>query len=253
MIVHISYWIHHIPRKPRSLEIWRKMSSNLPGKSTSSGKRHSRDVFHSYLVNGADLLGPLDMPVLKPTLSWPRKLVAFSDAMNKAWDDFDCTVHFFEDDFRIEPFWSNPRKYLPKLSKFDSVIGPDYSVCYDFPIPLKEWNAYRNQALSYWLQRSGVRVIPNVRCDPDKPDAYLAGIPKHSTIAIGARACIKRRRDRDSFVKSVDAAVLYLEPNNVVWYGSEAYGVADHVRSLGVDFRSYLSKGRGNLREHSNG
>ena len=206
MFVIITFYVHHIPKNGSIAKRKRKMSNNLPDSGTSKGKRHNRDVFHSYLVNGADFLGPLDMPALKPALCWPKKLVAFSDAMSSGWNDFDCTVHFFEDDIRIEPFWNNPRKYLPKLSKFDSVIGPDYSVCYDFPVPLKEWNAYRNQALSYWLQRNGLLVIPNVRCDPGKPDTYLAGIPKHSSIAIGARACIKRRRDRDLFVKSVEAA-----------------------------------------------
>ena len=223
------------------------MSTNYPNSKSTKGRRHSRDVFHSYLVNGAVFLGSLDMPALKPSLSWPKKLVAFSDAISRDWRDFNCTVNFFEDDYRIEPFWNNPTKYLTKLSRFDSVIGPDYSVCYDFPVPLKEWNAYRNQALSFWLQKRGLRVIPNVRCDPNKSEAYLAGIPKHSSVAIGARACIKRRHDRDLFVASVKAAVHYLEPSNIIWYGSEAYGIADYVRSLGVALRSYPGKGRGNL------
>lgn len=61
------------------------------------------------MLEGLDFSRPWDMPVLVP----------FSVAMHERWRDFDCFVHFYEDDFRFERVWNDPHKYLPKLSKFE--------------------------------------------------------------------------------------------------------------------------------------
>lgn len=94
--------------------------------------RHSRDVFHAWMLEGASYEGKLDMPALKPVHIEPERLIAFSDAMKRSCKDFDQVVHFFEDDYLIERFWNNPKRYVNKLSKFEGVIGLDYSVCWDF-------------------------------------------------------------------------------------------------------------------------
>ena len=56
--------------------------------------RHARDVFHAWMLKGAEYAGPLDMPVLQKVDAVPNRLVAFSDAMSHKWNDFDCWVHF---------------------------------------------------------------------------------------------------------------------------------------------------------------
>ncbi|MBQ9058607.1 MAG: DUF4417 domain-containing protein, partial [Atopobiaceae bacterium] len=98
---------------------------------------HARDVFHAWMLEGAEYAKPLGMPKLAPVHVDPGRLVAFSDAMDPKWRDFDCFVHFFEDDCRIERFWGNPKAYINKLGKFQGVVGLDYSVCWDFPVALK--------------------------------------------------------------------------------------------------------------------
>lgn len=104
----------------------------------------------------------MDMPVIQPCNAIPVELVAFSDAMSPRYRKRGGFVHFFEDDSDIERFWNNPKRYLPRLSQFDGVISPDYSVCYDFPNALKVNNTYRNLASGAWLQSQGLQVIPNV-------------------------------------------------------------------------------------------
>ena len=57
---------------------------------------HARDVFHAWMLDGAEYAKPLGMPRLAPVHVDPDRLVAFSDAMSSRWRDFDCFVHFFE-------------------------------------------------------------------------------------------------------------------------------------------------------------
>lgn len=208
---------------------------------------HKRDVFHAWMVRGTVFAGPMDMPVMTPCQAIPRKLVAFSDAISSGYREREGFVHFYEDDANIERFWNNPKKYLPRLEEFDGLIAPDFSVCYDFPVAIKVTNTYKNLACGSWLQRQGREVIPNVRCELDNTDWSLPALPRHSVIAFGARASIKRVDDRCRFVSMVRAAVDELQPTAIVWYGSDAYGTADYPRSLGIPVHVFPGKGRGNL------
>ena len=208
---------------------------------------------HQHVLSYNPYIGPLDMPKLAEVHANPDKIVAFSDAMHPKWDDFDCFVHFFEDDCAIERFWNNPKQYLNKLSKFQGVLGLDYSVCYDFPVALKDYNHWRNSVCTYWLQKNLSCAVPQARCEDGNHDAVLAGFPKHSTIAIGARSMVRDLNDREMLKKSVKNIVDYLEPKNLLWYGSDQYGVADYPRNKGIPVHIYPAKGRGNLNRHTDG
>lgn len=212
--------------------------------------RHSRDVFHAWMLHGAEYTKSLGMPKLAPVYANPDKIIAFSDAMNSRCHEFDSFVHFFEDDCRIERFWNNPKAYLNKLGKFQGVIGLDYSVCWDFPPALKNYNHWRNSVCTYYLQRYLPCVVPQVRCEDDDFESTLESFPKHSTLAIGARSMVRNRKDRKVLISSVKHIVDYLEPENLLWYGSDEYGVADYPRVKGVPVHVYPGKGRGNLNHH---
>ena len=209
--------------------------------------RHARDVFHAWMLEGADYAGPLDMPVLEPVYANPEKIIAFSDAMKPNCTDFNQVVHFFEDDCVIERFWNNPLAYLPKLSKFRGTIGLDYSVGWNFPKALKYYNYFRNNACTYWMQQNMKLSIPQARCEADNYNSVLAGHPKHSTIAIGARAMVRNKEDRAVLIQSVKLIVDFLEPTNLLWYGSTQYGVAEYPLKRGIPLTVYPGKGRGNL------
>lgn len=211
-------------------------------------ERHVRDVFHAWMLRDAVYVGRLDMPLLQPSHSVPNKLVAFSDAMRPSWRDFDCWVHFFEDDVIINRFWNNPKQYLKKLKKFRGVIGLDYSVGWNFPRAVKEYNHFRNSTCSYWLQQQGVEVIPQARCEQDDFTDVLAGFPKRSTIAIGARSMVRDVKDRVVLKEAVKLIVDFLEPSHIVWYGSTQYGVTDYLDETGIPYTVYPGKGRGSFK-----
>lgn len=207
---------------------------------------HGRDVFHAWMLNDLEFSRPWDIPKLAPVNAHPTALVPFSVAMHKRWRDYNCFVHFFEDDFRFERLWNNPRKYLLKLSKFEGVIMPDFSTCIDFPRPHKIWNAYRNQLLGAWLQQQGLVVLPNARHQPGC-DWLIEGLPKRSVIAICGRGLTKNVVERRRFMRDVTTTINALSPSAVVYYGSDLYHVMDYPRSLGIPVWVYPGCNRGAL------
>lgn len=207
---------------------------------------HARDVFHAWMLEDLDFSRPWDMPKLAAVDAHPSALVPFSVAMAGSWHDFGCFVHFFEDDFRFERIWNDPRKYLPKLSKFEGVIMPDFSTCFDFPKPLKMWNAYRNQLLGAWFQQNGLVTIPNARHQPGC-DWLIEPLPLHSVICICGRALTKDLTERRRFVRDVKTTVDFLEPTAIVYYGSDQYDVMAYPRSLGIPVWVYPGCDRGDL------
>lgn len=117
---------------------------------------------------------------------------------------------FFEDDCNIERFWNNPKAYIAKLKRFQGIIGPDYSVCWDFPVVLKNYNHWRNSVCTYWLQHQLKYAAPQARCEDDDFTAVLAGFPRHSTIAIGARSMVRRLSDRYVLKNLLNILLIFL-------------------------------------------
>lgn len=150
------------------------------------------DVFHSYLVEDADYEGYIELPKIKTSNLIPKKLVPFSKAMSKSWNDFDCWVMFYEHDVKFERLWNNPKQYLEKLKKFKGIISPDFSLYRNMPLVMQQWNTYRSRALAVWLQKNDVEIIPNVRFNDECTyDFCFDGIEKFKTISVGTHGCIK--------------------------------------------------------------
>lgn len=147
-------------------------------KAVGRRKGHERDVFHAWMLKDAEFVGDYDIPALKPVNARPQQLEAFSAAMSSRKANPDSFVHFYEDDYRFERLWKNPRAYLPRLSGRAGIIMPDFSTCVDFPRALKIWNSYRNFTLAAWMQSEGLTVVPNVRCEPESDEYSLRPIPK---------------------------------------------------------------------------
>lgn len=222
-------------------------ASRMNDDANEGRTKHKRDVFHAWMVRDAYFVGEFDVPALEPVDACPKKLIPFSVAMSHACDDFGAFVHFYEDDFRFERLWNNPRAYLSRLKKFAGVVMPDYSTCVDFPLALKIWNEYRNFALASWMQREGLIVIPNARCEPGSDSWSLEPIPKNSTIAVGFRSCIKGREDHRRLEQDFYHAVDYCRPRRVAAYGADPQGFLDYAKDHGAEVVIFPGRGRGEL------
>ena len=88
--------------------------SGAPDGGGRAYRKHKRDTFHAWMLEGLEFSPAWELPKLAAVDAHPKGLVPFSAAMGADCDDFDCFVHFYEDDFRFERVWNEPRKYLPR-------------------------------------------------------------------------------------------------------------------------------------------
>ena len=178
-----------------------------------------KDVFNSFLVSAAVFAGVFEFPIVSPTDDIPNKLIAFSKCISSK--QTDCWVHFYEDDVLFERLWRNPNRYLETLKKYKGVILPDFSLYRDMPLVMQLWNIYRSRAIGAWLQKNGVKVIPNVRFGDKRTYKICCdGISKHSVIAVGSHGNMRNPVDRKIFLKGLDTVVGILKPSVIIIYGA---------------------------------
>ena len=206
------------------------------------------DVFHSFLVKEADYEGYIELPKIKTSNLIHKKLVPFSKAMSKSWNDFDCWVMFYEHDVKFERLWNNPKRYMEKLKKFKGVISPDFSLYRNMPLVMQQWNTYRSRALAVWLQKNGIEVIPNVRFNDERTyDFCFDGIEKFKTVSVGTHGCIKNKVDKDYFKKGLAELVKRLSPKIIIVYGATPDDIFKVYKDSGIEiipFESEFSKSR---------
>jgi len=181
--------------------------------------KHPHDVFNAWLVEGATFAGEYDLPSLAPCYMRPRQAIPFCEindsSVRRQW------VHFYSHDYTFEKLWQNPKEHLETLKSFQGVISPDFSLYRELPLAMQIWNTYRNRALAFWLQKSGVNVIPNIQWGDERTYAFcFDGIPKHSPVAISTYGCIQDRLDRHYFKLGLRKMLAVLRPSAIINYSN---------------------------------
>lgn len=149
----------------------------------------------------------------------PQQLIAFSKAAKDT--AHRACVHFFEYDFMIERFWNSPRKYLKMLKNFPAVISPDYSVSYDVPDEVNEWNIFRNYASARIMQLHGIAAIPNIPvCLPRLYHKVFDPLESGGIYAISNVRAHANYFTRHEWYKFVREAVRRLNPKALLIYGN---------------------------------
>ena len=200
-------------------------------------------VFKSFLVENANYEGFFELPKLKTSDILPRKIVSFSKAMCRSFTDFNCFIHFYEDDIRFERLWNNTRQYLNKLKKFKGVISPDFSMYRNMPLCMQIWNVYRGRALANWLSENGVEIIPNVRFGDERTYLFcFEGIEKNKTVAVGTHGCIQHKEDRKYFKRGLEELVKRLEPQTIIVYGQAPDDIFKKYKDVGINILQFESE-----------
>ena len=198
-----------------------------------SQRKSCKDVFNAFLVRMATYAGVFEFPCIRPTFAIPKRVIPFSKAISSK--DYDQWVHFYENDYLFERLWRRPRKYLEILKKYQGVILPDFSLYRDMPFVMQLWNIYRSRAIGHWLQINGINVIPNIRFGDRRTYRICCdGIAKHCVIAVGSLGNIKRKADREIFLKGFDFIVKYLNPSVVIIYGSAPHKYFQKFEEAGI-------------------
>lgn len=200
-----------------------------------NSQRHGcRDVFHSEILRQLKYEGEYDIPIIREEHIVPRKMIPFSKAMAEK-RDFNQWVCFYEDDYLFERVWNSPKRYVRQLSRFEGVISPDFSVYYDMPLAMQMWNIFRNRALGAWLQKQGIKVIPNIRFGDGRTfECSCAGVSRYSVISIGTLGCLKANNYRDTFEKGVEFVATTLKPETIIFYGAFPKNI-DDIKDKGIN------------------
>jgi hypothetical protein len=206
---------------------------------------NKNELFHRDLYGEIPQPFSTPLPVQAPYCGeTPTRLVPFNEAY--ANKDYNCTVHFFIDDFLFIRVLRNPKKYLDFFKKCHSVIGTDLSQYADMSAEDRYFCAYINSAFTAYLQRNGVNMISNVTWS--LPDSYAyswTSIPRHSVIAINCKGILKHDLSKYLWYRGYEEAVSTLQPSLIVRYGTKMPG---EYTSISIYFENerlkYMRYGR---------
>ncbi len=181
-----------------------------------------------YLVEGAEFVLPLGIPVIKrpDKIIIPNGITPFSQR-NKVQGAGEA-LGFYEMDVRFADVLINPQDYTEDFRRFDAIISPDCSMYRDAPLLVQATNLYKNRAIGVYYQLRGLNVIPQIRWGdeytyttkyfPEKI-AFL-GVEKRSIVAIGTYGCFKTKEDKFHMEAGLSAMMSALEPLVVLVYGA---------------------------------
>lgn len=162
-----------------------------------------------------------EQPIIKP---YKGEIPHTLCAITRIRDRQDRTVcpHFYMDDAKFEKYWDYPQKYLPILQQYPYVIGPDFSVFYQWPKDLKTINAFRNKLLMAFWQKHGISVIPNVVWDDTRSiEPMIEGLPKHSVIAINSTGLRDYPMSTKLWQEGYEYVLNELQPTHILRYGAK--------------------------------
>lgn len=176
------------------------------------------DNFCDY--DGSRVEGPYHFPVIKPSHHRPKELLGFDHMLPSK--EYHKGIHFYLYDYMFERIWNSPQQYMEKLSRFDCVIGPDFSLYTDMPVAQQIWNHYRNNLLAQMMQDYGIEVIPPIMWStPDTFEWCFDGLPHNSVLAVETVGCCQDKESRELWHLGMDAAMKKLTPECIVLYGSD--------------------------------
>jgi hypothetical protein len=205
-------------------------------------KKNRQDVFHAWLVEGADFAGKWDIPAIPATCAVPSSLVSFNDVFPMTKQPVGNWVHFYIDDYKFERIWNNPDAYLEGLKNYGGVISPDFSLYRDMPLVMQAWNTYRSRAIGYWLSKNGIRVIPNVRWSDGRSYEFcFDGVPADGVVSIGTHGCVKRNEDKNHFLLGFREMLSRLSPKVLVVYGRLPKELFKACEKAGTTLRQFDS------------
>ena len=164
--------------------------------------------------------GFYQMPVLEPCNYIPDDIIGFNYALTSK--NKDCGIHFYINDYQFERIWAQPQLYLEKLSEYQCIFTPDFSLYTDMPIAMKIWNTYRSRLIGQIAQRMGMLVIPTVSwCEEATFDFCFDGLPVGATRSISTIGVKKEDYNFNLWKAGVDEMIKRLKPKTLFIYGGK--------------------------------
>ena len=183
------------------------------------------DVNKEFLIQGAELDGQYQIPMLPPINIFPEDTVDFSLSFSRKIKNFrKLNCNFYQDEFYYTRFWNNPDKYISHLRCFGGgVCSPDFSIAlgeHGAPFAINLFSKYKNHALGWYMYTQGIKVIPSVSLgDKQSWDWIFDGLPKRSTLAVCTNGRVRSKAARLEFCEAYYEMCRRLEPLRMVIVG----------------------------------
>ena len=137
----------------------------------------------------------------------------------------------FSDDNRIERFYNNPFKYVPRFQSAYAVATPDYSLHPQMNPLTYLHQIYKNRWLGCFWQEHGIMALPCVGWTTEEwDDLSFAAIEIGSVVVISTLGC---KRDVDFFMRGYNEMIRRIEPPLIIVYGD----MLPEMRGRFVNFR----------------
>lgn len=182
------------------------------------------DGFYPELVKGANRVGYMGIPALMDlhNAEVPAALIPFSRAKCELdRGNTHAYVHFYQFDETFSGVITDIDIYVDLLRNFDGVITPDCSMLDGQSNCLQATNTYFNRAVGYYLQKSGIPVICNIRWSDERSFDYcFLGAPKNDVVSVSTYGTIRSRQSQLAFRKGLIVMLDELAPTDVLVYGA---------------------------------
>ena len=172
------------------------------------------DVNHTFTYESV-----YDIPKLVPyNDAVPSRIIPYKGISRAFHTDCPC---FYMNDSETPLLYKNIEHYTRRLSRFDYVIAPDWSMYCGAPLIVNLQSLFLNRAVAAYWQEHGLNVIPSFNGGDAKTFDYcLLGIPKHSVLStsnVGVEGNYVATR---LWVALVEMAIKELEPTALIIYGT---------------------------------
>lgn len=196
----------------------------------------------SYDVHDIPFCPTTAKQIPKRLISWPEARRLHKRAIRRGDKEYRVSafVHFYVDDIKFDGarsgIWLFPWRAYEVIRHFDGIITPDFSMCQDFPEPLKLFAVYRMRAFGHWVGALGIGVVNNVRWGTSETwDYCYAGIKKHTVVAIGTVASgLRKKTNVPLFEDGFFEMISRLKPSALIVYGSSSYDCFKTVEDMGI-------------------
>lgn len=185
-------------------------------------------------------VGAFDFPVLRPDMIFdvPDRLTTWngptttkgpapyfynygSDATHGL--DFTKTLlGFYVDDYRFERFWESTAPSVQGVldKGYMGAVAPNFSTYNNWSKAIRVYSMYRSRWVGRYMQEAGIRIVPDIQCDPRDIELVCDGLAGIKTIALQDH----QRHTEDHKVKRgaiIDYVMEQLKPHTVLVYAPE--------------------------------
>lgn len=204
------------------------MSHDANGKSTCLQEDYARSPMYRYenmhlsdYMPVTDYHG-IEIPVMHAYTN-TTDLEFYSYAQAHRLDGKGQAIHFFMPDDRFVPsIWKNLDESTLKLTKFDALFTPDFSMYHDRMSFYSLEAVFRKQFVGARWQMWGFNVIPTFSIsNVDSLDFCLTGLPCRSVLGVSAQgfnSCAGKRELFNILLREVEDR---LSPLQFIIYGSD--------------------------------